>query len=216
MRLPEVRPTSGTSSATTRSINPALDDDDSSVGMPTEFYANVDAFLGKPPPNLKTFSKSTQSLPALRKQRSDLRKGVVRRPPKPRGAIDPSTVEEAMRYVDNLRSEKTQSSQKMIRPPAAEKTKRRSTANATRKQQQQHVPWDDDHSKVDSSRRGIDAAEIDRLVKHFQSGAGLTDLRKQLHESQKAMHHSQSVLTNAAKSFHKQSKNGGETRSSSS
>ena len=47
-------------------------------------------------------------------------------------------------------------------------------------------------------------AELDTaaLVANFESGAHLTELRKQLHASQKAMEASASVVKQAARDFH--------------
>ena len=52
----------------------------------------------------------------------------------------------------------------------------------------------DGRNKAPSSTR--------RLVANFESGAHLTELRKQLHASQKAMEASASVVKQAARDFH--------------
>eukprot|EP01041_Mallomonas_annulata_P002754 gene2754-5422_t len=95
---------------------------DASAPMPGDFYENVDQFLSRPPPKLGTItkksSKSTPSIPALKKERDELQKkirlnpgGESSKPPirrkseksvEPKRFIDESLLMQAMEYTDKL------------------------------------------------------------------------------------------------------------------
>ena len=93
------------------------DDDDVSESptMGEDFYKGVEGFLAKPAPTLRHFCKGPppggQSLPVLRKQRSDLRRGKVpgaapapKPQRRPRGDdgdhVDVAKVAEALQFCD--------------------------------------------------------------------------------------------------------------------
>ena len=96
------------------------DDDDVSESptMGEDFYKGVEGFLAKPAPTLRHFCKGPppggQSLPVLRKQRSDLRRGKVpgaapaaKPQRRPRGGddgdhVDVAKVAEALQFCEGL------------------------------------------------------------------------------------------------------------------
>jgi len=149
--------------------------------MPADFYAKVEALLLRPAPSLPTASSS--SLPSLSNKKA--KPPVVKRrrrkpgPLEPR-PLDPQKVEEAMRYAASTR---------------------RQVDAAPRRQERTKARIDAEERQATKAR--IDAEEMAKLVDHFQSGAGLADLRKQLHESQKALARSQTFLSHAATSWKK-------------
>ena len=196
-----------------------------------DIMTGVDALLSKPAPSMRQFASrgGGPSIPVMRKQRSEARRGkkvasTTRRRTKPDvvpdAEPDPAAVAEALQYCQGLSMRvaddapappvraaaarappppKRGGSRRRARGepkknPAETMAKAYGTGTSTKKKAAFSTT-------TKQKKRG---AELDTaaLVANFESGAHLTELRKQLHASQKAMEASASVVKQAARDFH--------------
>jgi hypothetical protein len=227
----------------------ACDDDDVSESptMGEDFYKGVEGFLAKPAPTLRHFCKGPppggQSLPVLRKQRSDLRKGKVpgaapapKPQRRPRGDdgdhVDVAKVAEALQFCEGLaardlaggggggdprgaprrRSEAPREKQERRRDARRSKlapARSSDDVSATygvaprgrRDRKPQRAEFSASSAKAARDPRRVAPGEVDALVRNFEEGTSLTELRKQLHASRKSMEDSASALRAAAADF---------------
>ena len=199
-----------------------------------DIMSGVDALLSKPAPSMRQFAgrNSGPSIPVMRKQRSEARRGkkasnasTTRRRTKPDvvpdAEPDPAMVAEALQYCqglsmrvaadDNVPPAPARAAAKAPPPPKRGGSRRRARgepkknpaetmakAYGTGPARTKKAAFS---TKPQQKKRG---AELDTaaLVANFESGAHLTELRKQLHASQKAMEASASVVKQAARDFH--------------
>jgi hypothetical protein len=201
-----------------------------------DIMSGVDALLSKPAPSMRQFAgrNSGPSIPVMRKQRSEARRGkkvsnasTTRRRTKPDVVPDcepdPAMVAEALQYCQGLSMRVAADDA----PPAAPAARARAAAappppkrGGSRRRARGEPKKNPAETmaraygtgpartkkaafstKPQQKKRG---AELDTaaLVANFESGAHLTELRKQLHASQKAMEASASVVKQAARDFH--------------
>lgn len=176
--------------------------------MPSSFYDSVDALLAKPPPQLRQVDSS---LPQLRKQRSELRKGFVptkrrQHVPSQRQRVDLGLVDEAMRYCDELKRRAFLNEGEDCAKPSKEvvvtKTTRMSPKLPKRNYPYNKKGGPASATEKSSAKEKPAKDDVDALVRNFQTGAHLRELRQQLHESQKSMHHSRNYIASLAQSWH--------------
>ncbi|KAH8097138.1 FAD dependent oxidoreductase [Aureococcus anophagefferens] len=132
------------------------DDDDVSESptMGEDFYKGVEGFLAKPAPTLRHFCKGPppggQSLPVLRKQRSDLRRGKV---PGAAPAAKPQ------------------------RRPRGDDGDHVDVAKVAEALQPQKAEFSASSAKAARDPRRVAPGEVDALVRNFEEGTSLTELR---------------------------------------
>ncbi|EGB08670.1 hypothetical protein AURANDRAFT_64062 [Aureococcus anophagefferens] len=182
------------------------DDDDVSESptMGEDFYKGVEGFLAKPAPTLRHFCKGPppggQSLPVLRKQRSDLRRGKVpgaapaaKPQRRPRGDdgdhVDVAKVAEALQFCEGLAARDLAGGGGGGDPRGAPRRR------------PQKAEFSASSAKAARDPRRVAPGEVDALVRNFEEGTSLTELRKQLHASRKSMEDSASALRAAAADF---------------
>ena len=198
-----------------------------------DIMSGVDALLSKPAPSMRQFAgrNSGPSIPVMRKQRSEARRGkkvsnasTTRRRTKPDvvpdAEPDPAMVAEALQYcqglsmrvADDAPAPPVRAAAARAPPPPKRGGSRRRARGEPKKNPAETMARAYGtgpartkkaafSTKPQQKKRG---AELDTaaLVANFESGAHLTELRKQLHASQKAMEASASVVKQAARDFH--------------
>lgn len=142
----------------------------------------------------------------------------------PLADIDSSAVAEAMEYCENLtRTALMQwgdsnalaggssqrpglpSSRETRRPPKSkpipQRTRQLEDRGPNSRQPRRENSQRDDGGELRMSKT-VPPEDVERLVKNFESGAHLQELRRQLHESQKSMQESRNFIAAAARSWH--------------
>ena len=208
-------------------------DDEPELRGVDDIMSGVDALLSKPAPSMRQFAgrNSGPSIPVMRKQRSEARRGkkvsnasTTRRRTKPDVVPDcepdPAMVAEALQYcqglatrvADDAPAPPVRAAAARAPPPPKRGGSRRRARGEPKKNPAETMARAYGTggttkkkaaftTKPQQKKRG---AELDTaaLVANFESGAHLTELRKQLHASQKAMEASASVVKQAARDFH--------------
>ena len=197
-----------------------------------DIMSGVDALLSKPAPSMRQFAgrNSGPSIPVMRKQRSEARRGkkvsnasTTRRRTKPDvvpdAEPDPAMVAEALQYcqglsmrvADDAPAPPVRAAARAPPPPKRGGSRRRARGepkkNPAETMARAYGTGGTTKKKAafsTTTKQKKRGAELDTaaLVANFESGAHLTELRKQLHASQKAMEASASVVKQAARDFH--------------
>ncbi|KAH8097141.1 hypothetical protein JL720_18 [Aureococcus anophagefferens] len=155
------------------------DDDDVSESptMGEDFYKGVEGFLAKPAPTLRHFCKGPppggQSLPVLRSS----------------GATSAGKVPGAAPAA------------KPQRRPRGDDGDHVDVAKVAEALQPQKAEFSASSAKAARDPRRVAPGEVDALVRNFEEGTSLTELRQQLHASRKSMEDSASALRAAAADF---------------
>ena len=207
-------------------------DDEPELRGVDDIMSGVDALLSKPAPSMRQFASrgGGPSIPVMRKQRSEARRGkkvasTTRRRTKPDvvpdAEPDPAAVADALQYCqglsmrvaadDNVPPAPARAAAKAPPPPKRGGSRRRARGepkkNPAETMARAYGTGGTTKKKAafsTTTKQKKRGAELDTaaLVANFESGAHLTELRKQLHASQKAMEASASVVKQAARDFH--------------